>query len=258
MVFLNRWLLSSLFGVACYGVPSQAAWTYPDNGWATMTHYDLPKDYIAACGCTAQSTHYPTAALSQLAYGSTAAYGPSCGRCFNLTLISTIYADPPFYPNPTKSIVVKITDECPAAAGSGLCAATAGKPNSVGAYLNFDLAQPSTAIPADWFPSNASLYGYTDFGVWNISYASLSCQYWSGWQDEAALGSVSNVYGDSVCCPADVRNASMTCPSFSDQNGTTPPNTTSTGGAAKVSAAMGVTERIFMAWAMVMGAMVLI
>lgn len=45
----------------------------------------------------------------------------------NLTLISSIYADPNYYPNPTKSIVVKITDECPSA---GLCGATPNNPNS--------------------------------------------------------------------------------------------------------------------------------
>lgn len=32
---------------------------------------------------------------------------------------------------------------------------------SGGAYLNFDLAFPSQAIPSDFFPSNASYYGYT-------------------------------------------------------------------------------------------------
>jgi hypothetical protein len=48
---------------------------YPNDGLATMTHYDLPRDWITACGCTASSTHYPTAALSQMAYGSSNAYG---------------------------------------------------------------------------------------------------------------------------------------------------------------------------------------
>lgn len=54
------------------------AWiNYPPSGSATLTHYDLPRDYVAACGCTPTSTHYPTAALSQMAYGSSAAYGTS-------------------------------------------------------------------------------------------------------------------------------------------------------------------------------------
>jgi hypothetical protein len=38
-------------------------------GIATMTHYTLPLDFVAACGCAEQSTHYPTAAMSQMAYG---------------------------------------------------------------------------------------------------------------------------------------------------------------------------------------------
>jgi hypothetical protein len=48
---------------------------YPDYGPASMTHYNLPTNFVAACGCTAESTHYPTAALSQMAYGSSAEYG---------------------------------------------------------------------------------------------------------------------------------------------------------------------------------------
>lgn len=55
-------------------------WQYPSAGFATMTHYELPLDYVASCGCTPSSTHYPTAALSQLAFGSTTAYGPGCGK----------------------------------------------------------------------------------------------------------------------------------------------------------------------------------
>lgn len=48
---------------------------YPDDGLATMTHYTLPSGYVAACGCTPSSTDYPTAALSQMAYGSSKSYG---------------------------------------------------------------------------------------------------------------------------------------------------------------------------------------
>ena len=58
---------------------ADGTWNYPPSGFATMTHYTLPTGFIASCGCTAASTHYPTAALSQLAYGSSAAYGPGCG-----------------------------------------------------------------------------------------------------------------------------------------------------------------------------------
>lgn len=73
---------------------------------------------------------------------------------------------------------------------------------SGGSFINFDLAFPSSAIPSDFFPSNASFYGYTDFGVWNISYQSVDCSNdWAGRSDASALGSVADE-GTSVCCPA--------------------------------------------------------
>ncbi|TDL25923.1 hypothetical protein BD410DRAFT_783914 [Rickenella mellea] len=200
------------------------AWIqYPPNGFATMTHYSLPQDYVASCGCTPSSTHFPTAALSQMAFGSSTAYGPACGRCFNLTLLNTFLSDPPFYPSVVKSVVIKVTDLCPIS--SDWCTATESKPNQAGNYLNFDLAFPSPSIPSDFFPSNATLYGYTDFGVWNISYASVSCNTsWAGASDAAAVGSVTSL-STSGCCPADpTGSANDTCPSYSDNNGI-PPNT---------------------------------
>ena len=102
---------------------------YPSTGTATLTHYDLPLDYIASCGCTPESTHYPTAALSQMAYGSTTAYGPACGSCFKLTLLNTYTGNPPFFPpdDKTYSLVVKVIDLCPL--GGEWCSATADHPN---------------------------------------------------------------------------------------------------------------------------------
>lgn len=141
------------------------------------SHYTLPQDYIAACGCTAKSTHYPTAAMSQMAFGSSTAYGPGCGRCFKLALLNTYTPNPPFFPDVTKSVVIKVTDLCPLG-GNGWCSATVGHPNQFvvqriqnahdtdlvcrgGQYINFDLAWPSSSIPDDFFPSNVSLYGYS-------------------------------------------------------------------------------------------------
>ncbi|EIM81208.1 uncharacterized protein STEHIDRAFT_67319 [Stereum hirsutum FP-91666 SS1] len=174
---------------------------YPSDGIATMTHYTIPSGFIAACGCTSDSLDYPTAAMSQMAYGSSTAYGPACGKCFNLTLLNTFLSDPPFFPDVVKSVVVKVTDLCPLST-TGWCNATTSGPNAGGSFLNFDLAFPSSAIPSDFFPSNASFYGYTDFGVWNISYQSVNCSNdWAGRSDASALGSVANE-GTSVCCPA--------------------------------------------------------
>lgn len=102
---------------------------YPESGIATLTHYTLPEDDVASCGCTAKSTHYPTAALSQMAFGSSTAYGPSCGRCFKLTLLNSFLSHPPFYPSVTKSLVVKVTDLCPLTNG-GWCNGTNNGPNA--------------------------------------------------------------------------------------------------------------------------------
>jgi hypothetical protein len=66
--------------------------------------------------------------------------------------------------------------------------------------------------------------GYVDFGVWNVTYASIDCSYWAGWKDKGALGSVPN-HDPGVCCPAQVNETSM-CPSYSEQPGILPPNTT--------------------------------
>ncbi|KAF8740781.1 hypothetical protein AX14_007159 [Amanita brunnescens Koide BX004] len=158
-----------------------------------------------------------------MAYGSSADYGPACGKCFQLTLLNPVIANPPFKPNVTKSIVVKITDLCPFSK-AGLCGATAQTPNSAGAFLNFDLAYPSEAIPDNFFPSDVALYGYSDFGIWNITYEEVSCtDNWSGGGNPAALGSVPSL-GPNACCPADPTNSSNTCPSYSEQNGI-PPDT---------------------------------
>ncbi|KAK7005658.1 expansin-like EG45 domain-containing protein [Favolaschia claudopus] len=191
---------------------------YPADGTATMTHYTIPDGYIAACGCVGDSTKYPTAALSQMAYGSSTAYGPACGRCFKLTLLNTYTSDPPFFPNVVKSLVVKVTDLCPLSE-AGWCSGRQNKTNPGGQYLNFDLAFPSRAIPDDFFPSNESFYGYKDFGVWNISYQTVPClSNWAGAKNKAALGSVADL-GDSVCCPANPTGSpNDTCPSFSDDN----------------------------------------
>ncbi|KAF9469943.1 RlpA-like double-psi beta-barrel-protein domain-containing protein-containing protein [Collybia nuda] len=208
----------------CSNILQITAWiNYPADGFATITHYEIPRDYIASCGCTPSSTHYPTAALSQMAYGSSRAYGPACGKCFNLTLLHPVVATPPFTPSVAKSVVVKITDLCPLS-DNGWCSGTEHKTNPAGQYLNFDLAFPSAAIPDDFFPSDEAMYGYKDFGVWNIKYQTVSCKdQWAGSKEAAALGSVADLGRESVCCPANpTGNANDTCPSYSDQNGIPP------------------------------------
>lgn len=120
-------LLFILFSFVSVGYAGSPWIDYPASGFASMTHYSLPQDAIVSCGCVPESTHFPTAALSQMSYGSSQAYGPGCGRCFNLTLLNTFLSDPPFFPNVTKSVVVKVTDLCPKL--SEWCSATQGSTN---------------------------------------------------------------------------------------------------------------------------------
>lgn len=71
-----------------------------------------------ACGIAASGY---TAAISQLAFGSTPGIGPgdACGRCFALTGTADPFS--PAYTGPFgKSIVVKVTDMCPVA-GNEVC-----------------------------------------------------------------------------------------------------------------------------------------
>lgn len=103
------------------------------HGWVAnlQNHfhaYSSFQDYIASCGCTGDSTHFPTAALSQMAYGSSTAYGPGCGRCFLLTLLNTFTTTPPYFPVESKSIVIKVTDLCPLSE-NGWCSGTQDKTN---------------------------------------------------------------------------------------------------------------------------------
>lgn len=172
-----------IYVLLLYLVPGATAWIqYPPNGLASMTHYEMPSDFVASCGCTGASSGYPTAAMSQMAFGSSTSYGPACGKCFNLTLLNTFLSDPPFYPSQSKSIIIKVTDLCPLS-GNGWCDATEDKKNPyvsitldlyqrhcrsiasirAGHDLNFDLVWPSAAIPNDFFPSNQSLYGMNSF-----------------------------------------------------------------------------------------------
>jgi len=147
---LFAWLLVSL--IATHGQCAKDPWIkFGGTGFASMTHYDLPPGFVAACGCVGDSTKYPTAALSQFAYGSSESFGtttfssnvsptlhhrltrislagPVCGRCFELTLVRPVYATPPFTPPQKTSIVVKITDLCPFSK-TGVCGGVPEKKN---------------------------------------------------------------------------------------------------------------------------------
>ncbi|BGO99473.1 RlpA-like double-psi beta-barrel-containing protein domain-containing protein [Rhodotorula toruloides] len=194
----------------------------PQRGNASLTHYELPLGALASCGCSTGSTYFPTAALSQAAYGSSLASGPACGQCFNLTLLETFGATPEWVPTDQQrrnaSVVVKIADKCPAPPlydpDKTWCGATASKPNKAGFFLHFDLSSPSPSIPLSFFPVNAS-YGYDDFGSWIVEFEQVSCERWAGWGNQSALGLDASLTNQSGCCPANPLSDNSVCPAFS-------------------------------------------
>lgn len=214
LVVLSLVAHQSRAGLLAKGLPP---WPIPSQGNATLTHYDLPRDAIVSCGCVADSTHYPTAAINELAYGSATSFGPACGACFRLTLSST-----PLSPQPPKgdgrefapgdaaapNVVVKITDLCPlgGASNGDWCAATTDpdRGNKLGSMVHFDLAWPSKAIPQDFYPLNSQ---GGDYGVWWTSYEQVACEQWAGWDDAKAWGS-DWAQQDSACCVPDPGGAS--------------------------------------------------
>ncbi|PWN51416.1 hypothetical protein IE53DRAFT_386212 [Violaceomyces palustris] len=231
LLVASTWL-GSLSAVATYQIP--------ERGWATLTHYDLPDQYVASCGCVGDVTNHPVTAINRLAYGSNTSFGPSCGICAKVTLLSTPLAPPPPPPGQpgwgdgiyftdqdvssgkAPSVTVKVVDLCPGVGGPW-CNATEEAGNSLESYLHFDLAWPSKAISKRFFP------GDHDYGVWNVSYEIVSCTTWSGYGDAAALGSDWD-QETSACCPANPwpSGTEVTCPPYYDTvgpNAVTAPNT---------------------------------
>ncbi|GAA5875574.1 hypothetical protein JCM8547_007585 [Rhodosporidiobolus lusitaniae] len=197
------------------------------SGTASLTRYDFPLGSFGACACNTNSTYYPTAALSQSAFGSSVASGPACGQCFNLTLLQTVFAEPPWVleEEQRKSVVVKVTDKCPAGGGKigeGWCGGTEEKKNKANQTYHFDLSTPSPSIPLSFFPTNESFYGYSDFGAWLIHFEQVSCEEWEGWTNETVLGLDPSLTSESGCCPANPLVDNDVCPAFSLKASATP------------------------------------
>ena len=131
--------------------------------------------------------------------------------------------------------------------------------------------------PPFMFPSHIDLPHLQDFGVWNISYESVSCaSQWSGFKDAAALGSVPSL-ADGACCPADPTvksnvsrisrclltclqgSTNDTCPSFSDKNGEpyvncpvlSHPNILTLGPSPNTTSSSAVTQQLRVSFALV-------
>ena len=79
-----------------------------------------------------------TAAINQLAFGSAPGLGPgdACGRCFAVTGTEDPYS--PSFTGPFQTIVVKVTDMCPAEGNEQWCGQTMSQgTNQFGAPVQY-------------------------------------------------------------------------------------------------------------------------
>ncbi|KAE9399954.1 endoglucanase V-like protein [Gymnopus androsaceus JB14] len=154
------------------------------SGKASFTEYSG----CSAPACGVAATGF-TAAINQLAFGSVPGLGAgnACGRCFALTGS----ADPfdTAFTGPFNSIVVKVTDMCPAAGNEEWCGQTTADPtNSFGAEFHFDLCE-DTGAAGSFFPSgHTALTG---------SFTEVSCSEWSG-SDESDLFDGACISGETA------------------------------------------------------------
>lgn len=113
-----------------------------------------------------------SAALSQNAFGvgPGAGAGPACGTCWKLTAETDSSGNK--LSNAGNSIVVQITNLCPAQ-GNPLCSQNGlTGTNQYGANLNFDLCLNSGA--------NTALFGNSGVGLAVGTAVQVSCSQWTG------------------------------------------------------------------------------
>nr|GAT55084.1 predicted protein [Mycena chlorophos] len=123
-----------------------------------------------ACGVTASGY---TAAISQLAFGSSPGKLTSSTKKKETDQFSNRTWRSPSFTGPFgKSIVVKVTDMCPASGNEQWCGQTTSNPtNSFGEPVHFDLCEDSGASSV-FFPSG--------HGALTGTYQEVSCSEWSG------------------------------------------------------------------------------
>ncbi|KAK7031432.1 RlpA-like double-psi beta-barrel-protein domain-containing protein-containing protein [Favolaschia claudopus] len=139
----------------------------PGPGTASFTMYSGCSQ--PACGVAASGF---TAAISQLAFGSSPGLGAgdACGRCFQLTGKSDPFS--PSFTGPFKSVVVKVTDMCPVAGNQEWCGQTATtQANQHGMPVHFDICQ-DTGGAGVFFPGG--------HGALTGTFSEVSCSQWSG------------------------------------------------------------------------------
>ncbi|KAF9005998.1 endoglucanase V-like protein [Cyathus striatus] len=162
-------LIVGLSSVSASALDKRATGGYIQNssGQASFTFY-------SGCGSPAcgKSASGFTAAINQLAFGSSpgAGAGDACGRCFRISGTADPFS--PSYTGPFNSIVVKVTDLCPVQGNEEWCGQSTGSPNNQhGKPFHFDICQDTGGSSA-FFPSG--------HGALTGTFTEVSCSEWSG------------------------------------------------------------------------------
>jgi len=131
-----------------------------------------PNCNTASTACGFYTSPGYSAAVSQNLYGAGPGQGagPACGTCWKLTIQTDSSGNT--VSNAGNSIVVKVTNLCPAE-GNPLCAqATLSDTNQYGANVNFDTCINSGA--------SAALFGSDGVGLGVGTAEEVDCSEWSG------------------------------------------------------------------------------
>ncbi|KAH8116256.1 endoglucanase V-like protein [Phellopilus nigrolimitatus] len=168
--------LSIAFSIACFsalvgavklGTRAAGGYIQNESGTASFTMY-------SGCGspaCGISATGF-TAAMSQLSFGSGPGLGAgdACGRCFAVTATEDPFS--PSFTGPFQTVVVKVTDLCPASGNEEWCGQTTSNPtNEYGVGVHFDLCE-DTGASSTFFPSG--------HGALTGTFEEVVCSQWSG------------------------------------------------------------------------------
>ncbi|RMY73862.1 hypothetical protein D0863_03603 [Hortaea werneckii] len=127
-----------------------------------------------ACGYYTTSGYSAAASQNIFGAGPGEGAGPGCGTCWKLTIQTDSSGNQ--VSNASNSIVVKVTNLCPAN-GNPLCAqSSTSDTNQYGANVNFDTCIDSGASDA--------LFGNSGVGLGVGTAEKVDCSQWSGQTDQ--------------------------------------------------------------------------
>ncbi|KAK4550234.1 hypothetical protein LTR36_003201 [Oleoguttula mirabilis] len=159
---------------AASSTPSSSSTVYK----ASFTEYGSGDDLnsgncnvaTTACGFYTSPGYAAAVSQNEFGVGPGQGAGPACGTCWKLTIETDSSGNA--VSNAGNSIVVQVTNLCPAS-GNPLCAQSSlTSTNQYGANLNFDTCIDSKA--------SAALFGSSGVGLGVGTAQEVSCSLWSG------------------------------------------------------------------------------